>query len=218
MQTLLQTKIFKPFQCVSCETAIYYGSICDPCGDLFKYNDRILPAPAGDILGLAPLFYSVSVVHPIFKKWKGSPGLQTQRLLSSMHPDLRADLIDLQFDALVPIPQNAKRAWGFGHASAESAAGVFSKLLHLPILPALGLVQNNTTKKAAMSGRLDRQFSANPFFVKTEQPLKRILLVDDLVTTGSTLSKAADALMQYDSKIEIWAACLGYRPSLKTGD
>jgi hypoxanthine phosphoribosyltransferase len=77
--------------------------------------------------------------------------------------------------------------------------------------------------------KFEREWAINPFLVSTEklpavfkelmdEKIKhgreiRILLVDDLITSGSTLSKASLTLKEYYPRLKIWGGGIGFRPS-----
>lgn len=221
----MNLEFLKPFLCVGCGTELFMGSTCDDCIQRIRYNSTILKSPITGIQGIAPLFYSISTTHQIFKRWKGAPGRQTENWVTRIHPDLHEELLQLDFWMVIPIPQNAARAWKFEHASAMSAASLFESRLNVPVVsllqlnPEIGL----NLKKNALMTQWDRAFRPNEFKINPKISMNfnsksevRILLVDDLITSGSTLSRAADTLLQHFPQFKIWAASLGYRPRNQT--
>jgi hypoxanthine phosphoribosyltransferase len=138
-----------------------------------------------------------------------------------MSPDER--LLELmrmmKFDLIIPIPQNERRTIERGHASALEVARFFSRLLDLPVEKDWLKLKPESKRKQALLNGWERRFLDNPFeegFISIEQNLRngRILIVDDFVTTGSTLTKAANIINAQMNGLEIYAGCLGWKPKI----
>lgn len=118
----------------------------------------------------------------------------------------------LKFDLIIPIPQNESRSLKRGHASAIEVARLFSKMLGVPVEQELKLKEIQIEKQANLS-EWERRHSENPFACNPlPSHLNNILLVDDFITTGSTLDKAANAIHAYHPEARIHAGALGWKP------
>lgn len=209
--------MFKIFKCSGCNLPISYSAICADCLGRIKLNQNWLESPVHDVTAIAPLFYSISTTHTIFKAWKNNPGLLLQKKLFVMKKELRTALLGINANFIVPVPQDYERSWKRGHSSAYSAATYFSNELKLPVKNYVSLNETSSGPKNKQSLReaLDRSFSANPFFINQKpNENETILLVDDLITTGSTLAKIADRLKESEPSVKIYAASLGLRPEI----
>jgi phosphoribosylpyrophosphate synthetase len=223
----LQSYLPKFFLCPGCRHPTHQV-ICASCERLILRNTQILCSHHESIQGIAPLVYAFETTQAIIRKWKEYRGSQLQRILFQVPEVLRTQLIKLHFFAIVPIPQNQKRSFARGQDSAFEIAQCFSKSLDLPILPLLELQHKNPERQTGL-GHFDREFSKNPFQIHTQfgwnSPLFRrmeekvlngeeirILLVDDLITSGSTLTKSAMVIQSFLPRSKIWAGSIGYRP------
>lgn len=179
----------------------------------------LLPQNEG-IRGLFPLFISTNHTHAVLKYWKNHGGSDLRKLLFTPETELLLKLKALNFDALVPIPQNESRSLLRGHASALEVTRYFSKLLEAPIEQEWLKLKPESIRKQALLNEWERRFLDSPFEWGStrsigKKTLKRILIVDDFITTGSTLTKAANTLLAGATDLEIYAASLGWKP--KTG-
>ena len=101
------------------------------------------------------------------------------------------------FDSLIPVPCTRKKKLQRGFNQAELLAEYAAKELKRPVLDALEKLSD--TKSARMSSGSERRFlQNNNFAVKPDMISsvsgKRILLVDDVITTGSTADECARIL------------------------
>lgn len=105
--------------------------------------------------------------------------------------------------AIIPIPMHAKARKIRGYNQAEILAEKLGERLDIPVCTkALCKVQHTANQKE-MDYRQRRQnlkgaFAVNRTFLneKDRLPWKRVLLVDDVCTTGSTLDEAAKTLLE----------------------
>jgi len=113
-----------------------------------------------------------------------------KRVILGAAPTLRTDC----FDVVVPIPLHRKRLRERGYNQAAWLARATAKGLRLPMrFRALSRVRN-TPPQARASGH-ERRILADAF-VACERTVagKRVLLVDDVYTTGATAADAARAI------------------------
>lgn len=110
----------------------------------------------------------------------------------------RPDLIDhiRTFDALAPVPLHPARERERGYNQAALIAGEFGEIAGTPVLAgALRRIRHTGTQTKL--GREERQGNLAGAFVCPDPPMaagKRLLLVDDVFTTGATVSACALAL------------------------
>jgi ComF family protein len=103
-----------------------------------------------------------------------------------------------QIDAVVPVPLHWFRRLQRGYNQAEALSRSISRELALPLRPRW-LARRHYTSHQAGQSRTARQQNLHGAFVAAPRAGlkgKRILLVDDVMTTCSTCSEAARALKQ----------------------
>ena len=98
-------------------------------------------------------------------------------------------------DALVPVPSGRGERRSRGYDVPLMLARALGRELGLPVMQALCKIRE-TPRQMALSGGERRKNLKNAFSARPDALLegKRILLVDDVLTTGSTLNECAKAL------------------------
>ena len=97
-------------------------------------------------------------------------------------------------EIIIPIPLHRKRMEKRGYNQAELIAEALGKTLCIPVDSRLMKRKVNTRPQKELDYRERKQNMKNAFFLKRENRYRRILLVDDIYTTGSTIEAAAELL------------------------
>lgn len=99
------------------------------------------------------------------------------------------------FDAVVPAPLHWFRQWRRGYNQAELLAREVSRRTGVPLIRALRR-RRATRTQAGLTGAKRRANVAGAFAVRQRAFVKgkRVLLVDDVLTTGATVNACAAAL------------------------
>jgi ComF family protein len=108
---------------------------------------------------------------------------------------VRALPVDEHFDMIVPVPLHWRKRWRRGFNQSELLAREVSKRRGVPLGKALMRVRPTDVQAGlAMAGRrrnVTGAFAARP---GADLKGKRVLLIDDVMTTGATASACAAAL------------------------
>lgn len=126
-----------------------------------------------------------------------------QRRLAEPLGDLLASAVtrlDLRPDVVVPVPLHASRKRERGYNQAELLARRCARTLGLPCEAAALTRARATPPQVGLSSAERRINVAGAFIIAAAERAaalagKRILLIDDVATTGSTLDAAASALL-----------------------
>jgi ComF family protein len=105
------------------------------------------------------------------------------------------------FDAIVPVPLNWRKQWSRGFNQAELLARHVSKRRGIPLMNALRRKRVTSTQAAlATAGR--KRNVAGAFAARANADLagKRVLLIDDVMTTGATAGACASVLKRAGAK------------------
>jgi ComF family protein len=99
-------------------------------------------------------------------------------------------------EIVVPVPLHWWRRWARGYNQSEAVARTLAAGLSLPFFPTALRRVRNTPHQTRQTPSVRRDNVRNAFLVRAMSPIsgKTVLLVDDVLTTGSTASEAARAL------------------------
>jgi ComF family protein len=120
--------------------------------------------------------------------------------LRTMRPDVPPP------DILLPVPLAARRYRERGYNQAIELARRVEKRLRIPMCTDLVVRSRETREQAALDKRERRRNIRGAFAVIRNLPARHIAIVDDVVTTGSTVNELARVLKQAGAqRVEVWA-------------
>ena len=111
---------------------------------------------------------------------------------------------ELDADAIVPVPSHPRRMRERGFNQAALLAAELGKLTGLPVWETLLTRTSHAPSQLVVSGRANRWANVSGSFVCAGAvDGLSLLLVDDIVTTGATMSACAEALKAQGAR-EVW--------------
>ncbi len=125
---------------------------------------------------------------------------------------VRRDFAGCAFSAVTFVPMHRKDRRRRGYNQSELLARALGKRLSLPVEPMLKKVRH-TQHQRDLSAKERRVNLRGAFVPAREYAPERVLLVDDIRTTGATLGECAKVLRGMGAK-QVYTACF----ALGTGD
>ncbi len=213
--------------CKTCRTRLpLIGQpTCFRCGKPLRderqelcYDCRIFPKSFDQ--GLALFLYN-SMTRTSIVAFK----YHNQRYLSDFYVEsiCRMHLRQLNawhLQAVIPIPVHKNKRKKRGYNQAELIANQLAHRLNLPCYTNLVLRKQDTLPQKQFSpqarlNNLKKAFQLNPAFVDNQgllkmKGLRRVLLVDDIYTTGATMESCTRLLKAAGvEKVYIYSLCIG---------
>ena len=187
-----------PRKCAFCRRLTQNGAvICPRCRENLPYTNYAARQDFPHLDGCySPLYYTDEVRQSLLRYKFG--GL---RMYASVYGEFLAKCIDenrISCDSISWVPLSRRRLRQRGYDQARLLAEDLSERLSVPCLPTLRKIRNNPRQSATGNAEKRRRNVKGVYAAMPEADLdgKTILLVDDIVTTGATLSEAASVLQK----------------------
>lgn len=198
---LLDAMYPETFTCCLCEreARLNEEGVCPACAQKLFHCHHLPQLPGLD--GAAARWryddITAAAIHKL--KYNGKRYLARTLLQGVQFPQ------DWSFEALVPVPIAPDRLRRRGYNQCELLASALSERYQLPVLPLLHRVRDTASQT-----ELDRQQRmtnlSGAIQALASSQSGRFVVIDDVVTTGSTLKECARALRaQGADKVYGWA-------------
>lgn len=198
-----------PRKCTFCEKILSKEEtdFCHDCrnsSDIFKKSKRNIPFVAH----WTALWYYKDAVRDSIHRYK----FGRRRTYGQVYAQLMAmELYDSAFhdvDFICWVPVFWLRKHKRGYDQSELLARTIGKELSLPVQSALKKIRNNPAQ-STIQGVAQRRANVTGVYRVRDKSIvagKRILLIDDVVTTGATVSECARILLTAGAKEVFLAA------------
>ena len=141
-------------------------------------------------------------------KYKNAPPL-AKTLGECMGEVLKTSDFAKGIDCIIPVPLHRSKQIKRGYNQAEYIARGLAVDLEIPVNIKVLKRKKKTITQTKKAGS-DRWSNVENAFVCIDHPPRKVMLVDDVITTGSTLEACIRALMSSEQPPEeIWIAGLG---------
>lgn len=191
-----------PPRCVFCQDFLprerAAGGVCAPCEKALPRTDGATALRPGDYFTfcLSPLFYQ-GPVRASVRRYKFSGRSCYHRVYGNFLRECLEQNLSSPPDLVTWAPLSAGRRRKRGYDQAKLLAEEAALLYGLRPVPLLKKVRNTPAQSSL--GRAARAENVRGVYrIRQNAPVagKRVLLVDDVVTTGSTLSECSRVLLE----------------------
>lgn len=115
-------------------------------------------------------------------------------------------------DAIIPVPIHRRKRWFRGYNQAAVLAEELGELFHLPVFPDVLTRIRYTRPQKGLDSKQRTANAAGAFALNEKSremlpSLRRVLLVDDIYTTGATLEACGEVMCKAGVQ-EVYFACL----------
>ncbi len=178
--------------CSRCGKLLEKGDICRDCRSFFHYFDRA---------------YSLCVYEGKVKEWIYAFKYGNRPVIARSFGKMMADRVKQLgirdvFDCIVPVPLHRKKLRQRGYNQAALLGRVLAVELNKKFLSSTLLRVEDTPPLSGLTRHrrtevLEKAFEINNCF---PEGIKNVLLIDDIYTTGATVSQCAKILKKYGAK------------------
>lgn len=204
--------LFFPPKCMFCGKLLRDGEhhFCLSCRDSLPETDRrkSVRFTSGCV---APFLYREPVREALLRFKFGSRPYYAE----AFGPMMAAKLRNHEVDFVTWIPVSRRRKFSRGYDQAQLLAEETARILDLPCIPTMK--KSHRKKQSRMNSPAERRANiAGAFSVQHPEQVagKVILLIDDICTTGATMSEAAFTLCTAGAK-EVCGAVLAMTEETK---
>ena len=155
-----------------------------------------------------PLLYQ-GVLRTLITRWKFQNEPRLTSLLAGLaHQNGPTMLEAADVDVIVPLPTHWRRRWRRGFDQTWLLAHALKQQASLtPPVQSLIHRRRSTARQSELAAHLRANNVAQAFVAARPIPSRRVLLVDDVMTTGATANSAASALREAGA-IDVMVWCL----------
>ncbi|MCX7835734.1 MAG: phosphoribosyltransferase family protein [bacterium] len=187
---------FFPLFCINCEKIISEGWICESCYQSVR-KDINFTDPHPSIQLLIVKFHYEGAIRRAIEIWKYYPSPKFGKLF--LKSEIQKDWIDASlkgesYDCIVPIPPHRSHVRERGFDPIEQLSKFISNLTQIPIQKALK--RTGIQKPQTQLNDYQRYQNVIGIFQSKQVVKKKIIVVDDVMTTGSTILEASETLIK----------------------
>lgn len=187
-----------PPRCAFCHRFVERGDVlvCDDCIRNLPYTTNSGLQKADFVAAIvSPLYYEDTVRESLLRyKFGGTPGY-ARAYAPLVASCVRAALAG-QYDLVSWVPLSRQRLRRRGYDQAQLLAQAVARELGTRAVPTLKKVRNTAAQSRTGSAEKRRANISGAYRVRNPAQIadRRILLLDDIVTTGSTFTECARTL------------------------
>lgn len=215
-----------PRRCPICDKILTFNGklICDKCKDkliyineprckkcgkqLIKYEDEYCyDCKKGKHIyreGAAAFSHTGDIKKSIYKIKYCNKREYVEFYTNELIKNYGKKIMSWNCDYIIPVPLHRKRQIRRGYNQAEIIAKIISKKTGIPIRTDILARVKNTKPQKELNDEDRKKNLENAFKIhKSIVKLKKIILVDDIYTTGSTIDACTKTLLRYGA-VEVY--------------
>lgn len=193
-----------PSKCVFCGKVIDKSDICNDCAKSLPYTkgDNVYQKFPFVDKCISPLYYKDYVRRAVLRLKFSGCSCYSRRLGAIMSECAENNLDCGSIDMISCIPLSKKRLHDRGYNQAELLAREIAKTVDVKYMPMLKKIKHNMAQSTIKDAKHRAVNVVGAYTVIDQGAVKgkHILLVDDVVTTGSTISECARMLKNAGAK------------------
>ncbi len=213
----LSDLLFPP-RCVFCRKRLETQGLCPECEARLPRCGAVGSGGEFFSSAAAPLYYEGAVRAAVLRyKFKNRRGYA--KTFSRLMASCAGEELAGRFDMITWVPVSRQRLHKRGFDQSELLARGVAENLGMELTPALRK-RRHTGANSALDGREARAANVLGAFEAREPGLvrgRRVLLVDDIYTTGATLSECARVLLIAGAEDVVCLTCAAARHANKKG-
>lgn len=203
--------LFFPNTCVGCDEALPRGIpfVCIDCQlelpktanhkvEVPEFEQRLRNLIEFKHVLVYMYFHKEGIVQKLMHELKYNHKPEIGELLGRWYGSELADAgYGEEFDCVVPVPLHKSKLRKRGYNQSEGFARGLAEALSAECLPN-ALIRNRANETQTRKNRLERWENVEGLFVPRDMSLlsgEKVLLVDDVLTTGSTLLSCGEAVL-----------------------
>lgn len=212
--SVLLDLLFPP-RCAFCGRLVEEGDVCAACAEALPFREG---AASVQVIGegrypCALAFYYEGPVRDGVRALKFGKKSWRARVFARYIAQTAAEELSGGFDAVSFVPVSLRRNFERGFDQARLLADETAKAWNLRAVPTVKKVRDNRRQSSLDSPEDRAENVKNVYRVPHPERVagKRFLLIDDVLTTGSTISACAAALLEAGAESVVCAALAGGR-------
>lgn len=198
-----------PPKCPFCRTVLDEPGVCETCRKTLPWTQEgeTLRVGPGDLVCVAPLFYE-DAVRDCLLRLKFSGGAPAAEPLGRLVAQCAAEQLAGRFDTVTWVPVGPKRLRSRGYDQARLLAEAACRCWGVRPQRLLAKPMDNPAQSGLNDAAARRANVLGAYLPAPGAmiPGRRILLIDDICTTGATLAACAGTLMDAGAAQVVCAA------------
>lgn len=194
-----------PPKCPFCGKVLPHQGICPDCRRELPWAEVVVKEGPGYGRCAAPLRYE-GLAREAILRFKFSGKVGAAAVFGELVASAAAEAFPGEFDAVTYVPVSRRRLKERGFDQARMIAEAAGRLWDTKPLALLRKTEDNPAQSGLEGAAQRRANVIGVYEASREAADRRILLIDDVVTTGSTLSECVRVLRMAGAKSVVCAA------------